>query len=326
MKKFFLLAFAAGMMTACDTDDQCNLTPGTDPAAPDNAIGISGILADISPQSRTTITGSTAAWANGDQIGVFCPQAKGTTTANDRFVLSGVGTTPVWTPDATMYWLDGTTSHKFVAYAPYASGSNTSTAIPLPSLATQTGTISPAQDFLYSKNQWATGVTRSGTPVPLIFTHALTLIQFDITINNSVATGTTLTSFVLASATSGDKLYTSDSTSSTINLTSGSITAGTTTNTATITPATAPTLSSTATSEYVLILPGTMTTAPSLAITLTESGSTLNVPPASLVTTTFAAGSKYTYNVVISRQAITISTPTITDWTSVSGGTLNPGI
>lgn len=98
MKKFFLLALAAGIMTACDTDDNCTLTPGTDPVTPDNSITISGILADISPQSRTAITGSTAAWQNGDQIGVFCPQAKGTTIANDRFVLSGVGTPPYGLP------------------------------------------------------------------------------------------------------------------------------------------------------------------------------------------------------------------------------------
>lgn len=316
MKKILLFALAAGLLTACVSKEECH-----DPQTlPDQAICINGTIAEIEHQSRTVFTGSTAAWTDGDVIGVFSPQAKGTTLANNPFTITGA----TWAPGSPIYWADGTTSHKFVAYAPYASGSNTYTAIPLPVLSGQTGSISPAKDFLYSKNQWPTGVTRSGAAVSLVFAHALSLIEFDITIGNGVATGTTLTSFVLASPTSTDKIYSTDATS-TIDISTGTITAGTTSNTTTVTPGTPPTLSSTAKSVYALILPGTFT-APTLAITLSESAITINVPATALATTTFAAGSKYTYAVTVSRTAITISAPTITDWTAVAGGSLNPGI
>lgn len=36
--------------------------------------------------------------------------------------------------------------------------------------------------------------------------------------------------------------------------------------------------------------------------------------------------SRTSYTVSITRTALTISTPTITDWTAVSGGNVNPGI
>ena len=99
------------------------------------------------------------------------------------------------------------------------------------------------------------------------------------------------------------------------------------TNTTTMTPGATVTLSATSASVYVLVLPGTYSQAPTLAINLNEGGtSAIAVPPASLTTTTFAAGSKYTYAVSIARTAITISNPTITDWTNVNGSAINPGL
>ena len=87
-----------------------------------------------------------------------------------------------------------------------------------------------------------------------------------------------------------------------------------------MTPGATVTLSATSASVYVLVLPGTYSQAPTLAINLNEGGtSAIAVPAASLTTTTFAAGSKYTYAVSIARTAITISNPTITDWTNVNG-------
>lgn len=143
-----------------------------------------------------------------------------------------------WTPSSTMYWKDGTTSHTFLAYYPYASG-NTAAAVKLPNIGTQTGTLNPAFDFLISNNLGTTGVTRPGA-VGLTFTHALSLVEFKIVLGSGLTAGTTLTSLTLASPTASDKLYTNDGTS-TIALATGTITPGTlTTNTATITPGTPP--------------------------------------------------------------------------------------
>lgn len=194
----------------------------------------------------------------------------------------------------------------------------------LPALTPQTGTISPSQDFLLSNNYGTSGLTRPvNNSVGLTFTHAFALINFQITINSSIASGTTLTSLVLSGASS-DKIFTSDG-NSTIALSNGAITTGgTTTNTITVTPASAPTLSATVTNIYVIILPGTY--APTLQINMSEGGTSISVPTASITSNPFAAGSKYSYTVAISRTAITVSNPTITDWTSVPSGSISGGI
>lgn len=323
MKKLLFAAITVGLFAACDnTTEESNPLHTTN----NNEIGISGYISTVTQQTRTKITGSTAVWQDGDTIGVFCPEAKGTGT-NNMFTVSNTSSTASWATTTPMYWADASTFHKFVAYYPYASGTPALTAIPLPSLTGQTGDmVDPSKDFLYSKDQWSTGVKRNASAIPLTFTHALTLIEFDITINNSIASGTTLSSLALASPTSSDKLYTSDATSSTIDISSGAITAGTTTNTLTLTPGTPPALSSTAKAVYALILPGTFTTAPTITINMSEGGTALAIPATSLVTKTFAAGSKYVYTVSISRSAITISAPSITDWSVVNGGNLNPSI
>lgn len=316
MKQFLLCACTATLLLSCSNDPAC------EPDNNDDAIKVSALIANIKPADRTTISGTgTASWTDEDAIGVFCPQSKPAAT-NLSFTASGIPSTPVWTPSSQIYWADGTTSHTFLAYYPYASG-NTAAATKLPALTPQTGTINPAQDFLLSNNYGTTGLTRpANNSVGLTFTHGFALINLQITINSSIASGTTLTSLVLSGATS-DKMYTSDGTS-TIALSNGAITAGSTTNTLTVTPAPAPTLSSTVTNIYIIILPGTY--APSLKINLSEGGTSISVPTASISSTAFAAASKYTYTVSISRTAITVSNPTITDWTPVSSGSINGGI
>ena len=321
MKKIILFVFLSAVCFSCTKETDC------DPVRPNGSdqIAISAEIINADIHSRTGYTGSSAVWANNDSLGLFCQQSKAA-AVNLRFLLSGVGSTPVWTPATPIYWADASTFHKFLGYVPYASGNNDPTAVKLPALTPQNGTINPAKDFLISNNQYATGVQRSGSAVPLNFTHALALIQFDITIGNSITASTVLNNLVLAAGPTA-KLINTDGTS-TINLSSGAISpsASATTNTITVTPASAPTLSGTAVTLYVLILPGTYT-APTLQLNLTEPVTgAIAVPAKPLATTTFAANTKYTYSVNVTRTALTISTPTITDWTPVSGGNINPGI
>lgn len=315
MKKIFLFAFLTAVGFGCEEESGCPVS-GLDP------IALSAEIVDQQLSSKTTITGSTAAWKDGDALGLFCTQSK-PVAANVSFTASNLSTTAVWTPATALYWADGTTAHTFLAYAPFASGNSSAATVKLPALNVQTGTVDPAFDFLLSNNLASPGVNRSGGAVGLLFTHALTLIQFDITIGNGVASGATLTNFTLVAGAS-DKLLTTDATS-TIALSTGVITPATTTNTITVTPASAPTLSGTAGTVYALILPGTFTS-PTLQITLSEGGTAINVPAKPLVTTSFSPATKYTYTVNVTRTAITISTPIITDWGTGTGGAINPGI
>lgn len=326
MKQFMIYAATAITLMGCSNDPECDWDRSQKPEIDldSESIQIAALLADVQPVTRTSIDGTgKASWSNGDALGLFCPQAKAL-AVNVSYTVSGLPTSPVWAPATGIYWADGTTSHTFLAYAPYASGNTSAASVKLPALTPQTGTVNPAQDFLISNNYGTTGLARPANGnVGLVFTHAFALVQLQFTINTSIASGTTLQSCVLAGATA-DKLYTSDG-NSTISLSTGAITAtGTTTNTLTVTPTTPPVLSSTSTSLFFVILPGTF--APTVQITLNEGGSTLTVPTGSIASTTYNAGSKYMYTVNISRTAISLSNPVITDWNAVSSGSINGGI
>ncbi len=315
MKKVILLACVALGWVACDKDDACSRNS----ESADNVISFSPSIVSAAMATRTAYSGSTASWTSGDSIGVYADHPTGNPPANVQYSYNGTA----WTTTTNMYWVDGTTVHKFLGYAPYAAANTTYTAVKLPSLAGQTGAIDPTKDFLISNNAWTTGVTRpTSAPysVSLVFTHALSLIEFDISVTGFAA-NTTLTNFVTA-VSSGGALVTSDATSSTINLTTGTITAGTTANTVTATPGTPPTLSATPTKLYLLILPGTYTS-PTLAVNLSEAGTTVSIPASAIGTTTFAPATKYTYAVSVTRTAITISNPSITDWITGTGGNIN---
>lgn len=314
MKKMILLACVALGSVACDKDDVCSRN--SEPAG--NEIRFSPSIVSATVDARTSYSGSTASWTSGDAIGV-ADRPTGNPPANVQYSYNGTG----WTTSTNLYWTDGTTAHKFLGYAPYAAANTNYTAVKLPSLAGQTGAIDPTKDFLFSNNAWTTGVIRptfAPYSVSLVFTHALTLIEFDISVTGFAA-NTTLTNFITA-VSSGGALITSDATTSTINLTTGAITPGTTANTVTATPGTPPTLSATPTKLYLLILPGTYTS-PTLAVNLSEAGTAVSVPASAIGTTTFAPATKYTYAVNVTRTAITISNPSITDWISGTGGNVN---
>lgn len=321
MKRFLMLAATAIALFGCSDDSDDNSDCGVN----NDEIRVSAYLADVKPaNSRTAIDGSTgtASWVAGDAIGLFSSEAR-LTASNVNFTASG-SSSLTWATSTPIYWADASTVHKFLAYSPYAGGNTSTATVKLPALTPQTGTINSAQDFLISRNLGTTGVARtSDGAINLIFTHAFSLIQFQVTINSSIASGTTLKSCAFTGGAS-DKLITSDG-NSTIDLSTGAITtSGTTANTITATPSSAPTLSSTVVNFFIVVLPGTY--APTVQFALTEGGATITVPTASIASTAYAAGNKYTYTVNISRTAISISNPTITDWTNNSSGSISGGI
>lgn len=94
----FLTAVAAAWI-ACDRDDECR------PTADDGqqitilaGIADSKPVSDVIPESKTTITGSTAAWKSGDQLGLFCTQSV-PAAVNVSFSATGNGASATWSAD-----------------------------------------------------------------------------------------------------------------------------------------------------------------------------------------------------------------------------------
>lgn len=310
MKKLLILAFGAALLAACDNSDSYKQECGTQ-----EQISISALMAEITPGTRTSDNGTNASWVTNDVVGLFCT-ASNPAAANLQVTYNGTD----WPTATAIYWSDYSSLHKFYAYAPYASG-NTADAVKIPVLNAQTGTIDPAQNILFSNNLDA-GITKTSNAgsAPLTFKHALALIQLDITIDSKVPVGTKL----LQASISGQvaDAITTSTTGATLNLVSGAITNGSATSNSVIArPTTSPTLSSTATTEYVLLLPSSFS--PTLTLQCTLPDATTPSTSVSMGTNlTFAQNTKYTFTVTLSRNAITITSMTITPW--VSGGAATP--
>lgn len=127
---------------------------------------------DSHPQSRTSMSGSTASFISGDQIGV---SETLTNRNNVRFLYNGT----TWSTTTPMYWYNGTSTHTFYAYYPY-NASNQGTAVSIPNLSNQKVAIKPDTicDMLIAGPKTQTRST--GIGVPLTFTHAFSLLQFNI--------------------------------------------------------------------------------------------------------------------------------------------------
>lgn len=317
MKKIFTLAAIAATLISCSDNEVCQEEP-----QPKDEILIYSTIADVTQTKVGYDATAKASWIDGDAIGLFCAES----------IQPGVNTqfsvlTAAWTPTTPIYWKDATTLHKFVAYAPYVSGNINPDAVKLPNIGTQLGTLNPAFDFLISNNHSSTGIARAAAPVDLVFTHALSLIEFKVIAGNGILANSTLPSFTLAGAPTVDKLFTTDG-NSTIKLLDGTVALNAAvTNTITVTPTSPIALSGTATSVYVFLLPGDYT-APTLTLKLNDGGATpaIDITGVSIGTTLFEKAKKYTYTVTISRTAIAISNPIITDWITVPGTPITPGI
>lgn len=286
-------------------------------------IGISAIVCNVGaieddeslyePDTKTSYMGSTAAWANNDAIGLFCAQSSAP-TVNDKYTVSGVGITPVWTPTTLRYWKDGGSTHTFYAYYPYnATSTATTAAIPILNnqvvTASATATPDPLCDMLVAGPK--TQVRTTSTAVPLTFTHAFSLLQFNVKLGNIlnlyVLNNITIQGGNISGGTNRYGIINTVNDVSQIgyNLATQSIQASANTSAVYAT-----TLSrnfsqfgllfNSATPFYFLIMPGTYAN-PVPAVKFTVS--LLNLIPnpryANLSNTTFLPNNKYTYNVTI---------------------------
>lgn len=313
MKTILFIASIAALFTACTKDDSYDNCKDND------EVSISALMAGLAPNSRTTDDGTNANWVANDSLGLFCTQSNPIATNVKYTYLSNN-----WSATAPIFWKDYTTLHQFYAYAPYAGG-NTVTAVKIPVLNTQTGTINSTHNVLYSNNQRA-GINRpanNGT-VPLTFKHVLALIQLNIKIDGTVPTGTALTSATITGQ-AGEGLTTS-TTGATFSLSDSTFTAnGATNNLITVQPSPALTLStSTATTLNILVFP-IATTTPTLTINCSFTDATTGSASISLGSNlTFTRSTKYIYTVTLSRNAIVITNVTINPWLPGGSSTINP--
>ena len=120
--------------------------------------------------TRTGMSGSTASFISGDNIGVFETL---TGRQNVSFTYNGTA----WSTASPLYWRDMTSPHTFAAYYPYnAAYSGTKATIPVLSAQAITTQVSPVMDFLAVAPFSQTRSAAVGLP----FKHAFTLIQLNV--------------------------------------------------------------------------------------------------------------------------------------------------
>ena len=136
-------------------------------------LSVSVPVFDAEVHSRTSMTGSKAAFTGGDRIGVF-----ETLTGSNNIAFSYDGT--LWGTTTPVYWRDNTSAHTFYAYYPYTvSSQGLSVAVPV--LNQQKVSIVPdaACDMLVTPSA-ITQTRNSGTGVSLTMRHNFALLRFDI--------------------------------------------------------------------------------------------------------------------------------------------------
>ncbi len=269
MKNLMKTGIAVLVMTALSA---CSLqeNPGTDPTS-SQAISVVANSheepAQEGPGTKTTLGGENGlvtSWvASTDQIGIFSPQALpssgGTAPANNiAYTAQTTGTGSAFT--GSMYW--GTGNHNFYAYYPNNSGyTGNQTAVPisLPSAQTQSAANSSAHigalDFLVAAPVEGVIPPAPGAIAQVVgftFKHVFTILEFQIkgsgTLSqvslsgaNPLTCAGTINITQSAPAAGSPYTVTTSSTSKYVTVTLGTA---------------APLSSETATSVYMMILPG----------------------------------------------------------------------
>lgn len=293
LKNLFLTsAVAALALTSCTSLD--------DNSTWDGATGAVKFTSYI--EGNKTAKASGTAWADGDKVGVFMKTAGGelaaATAANRQYVADSRGNLTAASADQAVSYPESG-SVDFVAYYPY-SADVTGTTIPV-NVASQT---SPADiDLLYSDN--AKSVSASSSAVNLGFSHQLSGLVLNVTADATVPTTAGLTVSLAGTKTQG----TFDLASGTLTATDGSV--------ADI----ALNVNAAGTQASAIVLPGDATGA---TLKFTLNGKTVEK---ALTVSTLAAGTRYAIPVSLSVSGgqiyVQFGTATITDWTTVAGGSID---
>lgn len=242
------------------------------------------------------------AWEEGDQIGIFMKDAaaewSAAGTQNVAYTTDAAG---ALSPAGTViYYPSEDATVDFMAYYPYTAGlSGTTYNV---NVATQTS--QSAIDLLYADN--AKGVQKADGNVVLNFSHKLAKVVFNI-----VPDGVTITEGDLGSLTVALQNV---NTTAAFDLATGTL--GSAAGQANVNML----VDATAKTAEAIILPGDGP----IEVAFTFNGETKT---GTMDTPSFAAGSKYTYNVSLSmgdaENAVHFGNATITDWTDVPGNDID---
>lgn len=242
------------------------------------------------------------AWEEGDQIGIFMKDAaaewSAAGTQNVAYTTDAAG---ALSPAGTViYYPSEDATVDFMAYYPYTAGlSGTTYNV---NVATQTS--QSAIDLLYADN--AKGVQKADGNVVLNFSHKLAKVVFNI-----VPDGVTITESDLGSLTVALQNV---NTTAAFDLATGTL--GSAAGQANVNML----VDATAKMAEAIILPGDGP----IEVAFTFNGETKT---GTMDTPSFAAGSKYTYNVSLSmgdaENAVHFGNATITDWTDVPGNEID---
>lgn len=275
----------------------------------DNAIGISVSPScfDTEIESRTSMSGSTASFINGDKLGVF-----ETLTGRNNVVFTYNGSS--WSTTTPMYWYNGTSQHTFYTYYPYNASSQGVSAT-LPILNQQiVSTVPDAKSDMLVTSSPKLQTRSAGTSVSFTMRHAFALLQFNIKMSLlNLINPYSLDSLIVrgGNSTGQSNPYgmfntVNDVSKISYNLLTNAVVLSTNNNTVCtqalrkVPPSVS--LTGTAISVYVLALPGTYTNpvpAVSLSLStlglLSKSTGFLSLPN----TTTLVGGNVYVYQVSI---------------------------
>lgn len=190
------------------------------------------------------------------------------------------------------------TSGKVYAYYPYNSSASI-TAVPID--------VSTNNDYMYAT---PVTVSQTSTSAALTMKHAIACVY--VTIKKGTYTGTgTVTAFTWKSATAGTKATMNAKTGALSSISGGSNVFNTGVSSLAI--------NTTGNTYSFLVVP--TGTAGAVTFNVTMDGKAYAVSTGS---TTFSAGKRYNYTVVMDAKKMTIGGVTVTGWTGVTGGSFVP--
>jgi len=278
-KTFLLILTVATTLAACNSDESTSVDNST------SAVKFTGGI-------NTRVSGTV--WTSGDSIGITAAAENSGTTnyTNEEYTSDASGNFTYKSGDE-IYYKDAN-AVDFTAYYPFSgtAGTAASTVTKTISATDESSTDKPAIDYLYATK---TGVAK-GTTVTFAFAHKMSELTLKF-ISGTGSPDVTSLSYTLSGIILAGTFIPSTGVAATSGTTTGSLS-----------------MSSVNTSSTLILFPNSSTSSASLSVT---SGSVTYT--ASFTVPIMTSGNNYEIDVTMNKTGLSISSSTITDWSS--GGT-----
>lgn len=289
----YILITAAILMTACNNSDE-PATPG------DNAVIVTANIGDVASRAAGAL------WGSGDAIGISTTSTGKTQYANMKYSTTGNGDFTHAGGKATGIFFQSMDPVTFSAYYPFNGTEGTAAGIISCSTADQTRQAD--FDFLFANNGTA---SRTAPELSLSFSHRMTRLVLNFQTD-------TESGFSASEVAGGSFSIGGLKLSGTFNTANGTAAAtGPTSESWTINAL--PTTISDVSTYSLIFFPQTAT---SLSVTANIAGEEYGCT----VTPALNAGTSYIYNITVKKTGLTVGDCTITDWNSVTSGTVSAGM